>query len=406
MTEAVSVLRNRNLTLFLAARFCSAIAVMMFSVAVGWQVYALTHSPFALGMVGLVQFLPAFFLTLPGGLAADRFDRRRILLGSFALEILVGVALFIISLYPSPHAGWIFATLMFIGVGRAFMAPSNGSLLPLLEEPEKFPRAIAWNSTAFQTATIAGPALGGILYAGSPSLVYATATGLFLLGFIAIAGLRGKWKVPGQAPGLGGLLEGVHYVFAKKVILGAVSLDLFAVLFGGATALLPVFARDILRTGPWGLGVLRSSPAVGAAIVALWLAHHPIRSRAGHRMFACVAIFGVCTIIFALSRNFWLSTVALVILGAADMVSVIVLGTLVQVSTPDAMRGRVSAVNMLFIGASNELGEFESGMTAAWFGTVPATVVGGVGTLVVVFLWLRFFPALRRADRLEDAAVE
>jgi hypothetical protein len=245
--------------------------------------------------------------------------------------------------------------------------------------------------------------LGGILYAFSPALVYASATALFLLGFIAIACLRGHFKVPGNSPGLGDLLDGVHYVFAKKVILGAVSLDLFAVLFGGATALLPVFARDILHTGPWGLGILRSSPAVGAAVVALWLAHHPIRAKAGERMFACVALFGLCTILFALSRSFWLSTVALIVLGGADMVSVVVRGTLVQVSTPDAMRGRVSAVNTLFIGASNELGEFESGVTAAWFGTVPATIIGGVGTLVVVLVWRRLFPGLRRADRLETA---
>jgi len=403
MTEAASVLRNRNLTLFLAARFCSAIAVMMFSVAVGWQVYALTHSPFALGMVGLVQFLPAFLLTLPGGLVADRFNRRGILLASFALEILVGVALLLVSLHPSPRVLWIFAVLTFIGVGRAFMAPANGSLLPLLVEPERFPRAVAWNSSVFQSATIAGPALGGILYAVSAALVYASATGLFLLGFLAIAGLRGRFRIPGNSPGLGELLDGVHYVFAKKVILGAVSLDLFAVLFGGATALLPVFARDILHTGPWGLGVLRSAPAVGSAIVALWLAHHPIRSKAGRRMFAGVALFGVCTIVFALSRSFWLSTLALVVLGGADMVSVVVRGTLVQVSTPDAMRGRVSAVNTLFIGASNELGEFESGITAAWFGTVPATILGGLGTLLVVFVWLRLFPGLRRVDRLETA---
>ncbi len=378
-------------------------AVMMFSVAVGWQVYALTHSAFALGMVGLAQFLPAFLLTLPGGLAADRFDRRRIILGAFAIEILVGVALLALALYPSPRAHWIFVALAFIGVGRAFMSPANGSLLPLLVPPEHFPRAVAWNSTAFQTATIAGPALGGILYAVSPVLVYGIATALFLLGFIFMTSMRGRWKVHNSSAGWDGLLEGVHFVFAKRAILGAISLDLFAVLFGGATALLPIFARDLLHTGPWGLGILRSSPAIGAALMALWLAHHPIRGRAGRRMFFCVALFGLCTVAFALSRSFWLSMALLVVLGGADMISVIVRGTLVQVSTPDAMRGRVSAVNMLFIGASNELGEFESGVTAAWFGTVPATVLGGVGTLVVVLLWLRFFPTLRRADRLESA---
>jgi len=403
MSVAASVLRNRNVFLFLAARFCSAMALMMFSVAVGWQVYALTGSAFALGMVGLAQFLPAFLLSLPGGLAADRFDRRKLLLASFALEVLVGASLLALSLHPSPNATWIFCVIAFIGVGRAFMAPANGSLLPLLVEPQVFPRAVAWNSTVFQIATIAGPALGGILYALGPWLVYGTGTGLMLLGFIFIASMRGQWKVKNASAGWSGLLEGVRFVFAKKAILGAVSLDLFAVLFGGATALLPIFARDILHTGPWGLGILRSSPAIGAALMALWLAHSPIRGRAGRRMFACVAVFGLCTILFALSRSFWLSVTTLIVLGGVDMVSVIVRGTLVQVSTPDAMRGRVSAVNMLFIGASNELGEFESGVTAAWFGTVPATVLGGVGTLVVVLLWWSLFPTLRRADRLENA---
>jgi len=401
--DPASTLGSRNVRLFMAARFCSAMATMMFSVAVGWQVYALTHSAFALGMVGLAQFLPAFLLTLPGGLAADRFDRRTLLLASFTLVALVGAALLALSLHPAPSAAWIFIVIAFVGVGRAFMAPANGSLLPLLVTSEQFPRAVAWNSTVFQVATIAGPALGGILYTLGPLLVYGTATGLLISGFIFIASMRGKWKVESSSAGWHGLLEGVRFVFAKRAILGAVSLDLFAVLFGGATALLPIFARDILRTGPWGLGLLRSSPAIGAAIMALWLAHHPIRGRAGHRMFVCVALFGLCTIVFALSRSFWLSAITLIVLGGADMVSVIVRGTLVQVSTPDAMRGRVSAVNMLFIGASNELGEFESGVTAAWFGTVPATVLGGVGTLVVVFLWLRFFPTLRRADRLENA---
>ena len=333
-------------------------ATMMFSVAVGWQVYALTHSAFALGMVGLAQFLPAFLLTLPGGLAADRFDRRTMLLASYALVILVGAVLLALSLHPSPSATWIFAVIAFIGVGRAFMAPANGSLLPLLVAPELFPRAVAWNSTVFQVAIIAGPALGGILYTLGPWLVYGTATGLLLSGFICIASMRGQWKVQSAASGWDGLLEGVRFVFAKKAILGAISLDLFAVLFGGATALLPIFARDILDTGPWGLGILRSSPAIGALLMALWLAHHPIRGRAGRRMFAAVAVFGLCTILFALSRSFWLSALTLIVLGAVDMVSVIVRHTLVQVSTPDAMRGRVSAVNMLFIGASNELGEF------------------------------------------------
>jgi MFS family permease len=403
MPSATSLLLNRSLFLFLCARFCSAMAVMMFSVAVGWQVYTLTHSAFALGMVGLAQFVPAFLLALPGGLAADRFDRRRVLLASFGVAILVGASLLVLSFQAAPKVAWIFVVVAFIGVARAFMSPANGSLLPILVPPEQFARAVAWNSTAFQGATITGPALGGILYAVGPEYVYGTATALLLLGFLCIASVQGRWKVPSHSAGWSGLLEGVRFVFAKKAILGAVSLDLFAVLFGGATALLPIYARDILHAGPWALGILRSSPALGAAIVAVWLAHHPIRSRAGRRMFVCVGLFGVCTVVFALSTSFWLSLLALAVLGGADMVSVVVRGTLVQVSTPDAMRGRVSAVNMLFIGASNELGEFESGLTAAWLGTVPATVLGGVGTLVVVLLWWRLFPTLRHADRLETA---
>jgi len=403
MAGAQFVLRNRNLALFLAARFCSAMAVMMLSVAVGWQVYAITGSAFALGMVGLAQFAPSFLLSLPGGLVADRVDRRSLLVSAYGVDVLVGAALLALSLRPTPSAFPIFVVVAFIGVGRAFMAPSTGSLLPLLVSVEDFPRAVAWTSAAFQGAIIAGPALGGILYVAGPSWVYGIATALLLSGMSFIASLRGRFKVQSAAAGWHGLLEGVRFVFAKKAILGAISLDLFAVLFGGATALLPIFARDILLTGPWGLGILRSSPAVGAALVALWLAHHPIRGRAGQRMFACVALFGVATIVFALSSSFWLSMVALVVLGGADMVSVVVRGTLVQVSTPDAMRGRVSAVNMMFIGASNELGEFESGLTASWFGTVPATVIGGIGTLLVVAVWWRLFPTLRRADRLEDA---
>jgi MFS family permease len=392
--------RIRNVALFLAARFCSALALMMFGVAVGWQVYALTHSALALGLVGLAQFLPAFLLTLPGGLAADRYDRRAILLGSFGIEILVGASLLALSLHPKPGVLWIFCVLVFIGVGRAFMAPASGSLLPFLVPKAVFPRAVAWNSTAFQIATIAGPALGGFLYAVGPAVVYAMATGLLLAGFVCLAAMRGQWRVHNAGAGWSGLLEGVRYVFAQKVILGAVSLDLFAVLFGGATALLPIFARDILHTGPWGLGLLRSAPAVGAALMALTLSLQPIRRRAGWRMFTGVAVFGVGTIAFALSRSFLLSLALLAVMGAADMISVIVRATLVQISTPDAMRGRVSAVNMLFIGASNELGEFESGVTAAWLGTVPAAALGGLGTLLVVALWLRLFPALRRADSL------
>ena len=375
-------------------------AVVMFSVGVGWQMYMLTGSPFALGMVGLAQFLPQFLLTLPGGLAADRFDRKTLLLIAFALEILVGAALLVFTRTQAVTA--IYAAVAFIGVGRAIMAPANGSLLPLLVRTDLFSRAVALNSTVFQVATIAGPALAGALYAFGPTPVYVLATALLIVGFVAIALMTGSFRVGSGLASVAALLEGVRFVFRRRAILGAISLDLFAVLFGGATALLPIFARDILQTGPIGLGILRSAPAVGATLVAFWLSHHPIRGNAGRKMFACVALFGAATIVFGLSTHLALSILSLVVLGGADMVSVVIRGTLVQVSTPNEMRGRVSAVNMLFIGASNELGEFESGITAGWFGTVRATLLGGLGTLAVVVAWWQLFPSLRRADRLED----
>ena len=403
--DGFSVLRNRDFRAFLSARALTSLSSLMLTVAVGWHVYDLTGSAFALGMVGLAQFLPALLLTLPGGLAADRFERRTILLGGSFLEVVVALLLLAISLVPGARAGWIFPVIALIGVGQAFLGPASQSLVPFLVSKEDFPRAVAWNSSTFQVATIAGPAIGGLLYAFGPTCVYAVSAGCYALSAFLISRIRARLRVSAAAkPGLDGLLTGLRFVFSRPPILGAISLDLFAVLFGGATALLPIYARDILHTGPWGLGLLRSAPAVGAAVVALALAHRPIARRAGTRMFVCVALFGLMTIVFGLSRSFLLSLAALTLLGAADMVSVVVRQTLVQVNTPDEKRGRVSAVNSIFIGASNQLGEFESGVTAAWLGAVPAAVLGGVGTLVVVFLWAFLFPSLRRADRL-DAVV-
>ena len=375
-------------------------ALVMFSVGVGWQMYALTGSPIALGMVGLAQFLPQFLVSLPGGLAADRFDRKTLLLIAAALEILVGAALLVFTRIQA--VAGIYAAVAFLGVGRAIMAPAGGSLLPLLVPADVFSRAVALNSTVFQAATIAGPALAGALYAFGPTPVFALSSALLIVGFVSLALMTGSFRGGSGLASIAALLEGVRFVFQRRAVLGAISLDLFAVLFGGATALLPIFARDILRTGPIGLGLLRSAPAVGATIVAIWLSRHPIRGKAGRKMFACVALFGVATIVFGLSTHIGLSIFSLMVFGGADMISVVIRGTLVQVSTPNEMRGRVSAVNMLFIGASNELGEFESGITAGWFGTVRATVIGGLGTLTVVAAWLKLFPSLRRADRLED----
>ena len=406
-SRGLSLFRIRNFRAFLAARALASLSSLMLTVAVGWHVYDLTHSAFALGMVGLSQFLPALLLSLPGGLAADRFERRSILAAGFGLQIVVSVLLLIISLAAGAPAGWIFPVVALIGVGQAFTGPAGQSLLPFLVPREDFSRAVAWNSSTFQVATIAGPAVGGLLYAFGPSAVYSTAAGCYAVSVFLLLRVKARLHVSAAAkPGLDGLLTGLRFVFSRPPILGAISLDLFAVLFGGATALLPIYARDLLHVGPWGLGLLRSAPAVGAGIMAILLAQRPLSRRAGARMFTCVALFGVMTIVFGVSRSFFLSLAALAVLGAADMVSVVVRQTLVQVNTPDDKRGRVSAVNSIFIGASNQLGEFESGITAAWMGAVPAVVVGGLGTLVVVGAWALLFPSLRRADRLDGITAE
>ncbi len=415
--EGFKVLRNPNFRAFLAARGLASLSGLMLTVAVGWHVYDLTHSAFALGMVGLSQFLPALLLALPAGLAADRYERRTLLVAGMSLEAVVAALLLVISLSPTARASVIFPVVALAGVAQAFLGPASQSLLPLLVPKESFPRAVAWNSSTFQVATIAGPAVGGLLYAFGPAVVYAASSACYLAAALLMLRVRARLRVSSAErqstayggavkPGLDGLLTGLRFVFSRPMILGAISLDLFAVLFGGATALLPIYARDILHVGPWGLGLLRSAPAIGAAAMAVLLAHRPLTRRAGSRMFACVAAFGVMTIVFGLSRSFLLSLAALTGLGAADMVSVVVRQTLVQISTPDEKRGRVSAVNSVFIGASNQLGEFESGVTAAWIGTIPAAVAGGVGTLVVVVLWVLLFPSLRKADRLDGAGVE
>jgi MFS family permease len=321
--------------------------------------------------------------------------------GGYLLSILVTLLLLSISLIHGAGAFWIFPVMALMGAGQAFLGPAGQSLVPFLVSSEDFPRAVALNSTTFQVATIAGPAVGGLLYAFGPTVVYATCAAFFLAAALLMARVKTRLHVAAAAePGFKGLTSGLKFVFSRPTILGAISLDLFAVLFGGATALLPIYARDILFVGPWGLGLLRSAPAVGAMIVALLLARRPLSRRAGPRMLGCVALFGIFTILFAVSRSFPLSLAALLGLGAADMVSVVVRQTLVQINTPNEKRGRVSAVNSIFIGASNELGEFESGATAALLGTVPAAMIGGIGTLVVVGLWAILFPAIRRVDTL------
>lgn len=396
----------RDFRLFFVARFVSAMALQMMNVAIGWLVYDISGDPLALGIVGLVAFLPAVGLALFTGHVADRFDRRAILaicyvtIAAAAAALLAYVHLEMRELWP------VYVLTFVIGTTRAFANPASQALVPNLVPAEHLANAIAWNSTAWQTATIAGPALGGLMYALGPEAVFGAAT----LGFLLVLGCylslhyrrtegqlaeKATWPV---------LVAGFRFIWSRPAVLGAISLDLFAVLLGGATALLPIFAKDILHVGPWGLGLLRCAPAVGASCTALFLAYRPLTRRTGRRMFEAVALFGLATVGFGLSTSLALSLFFLFVLGASDMVSVFVRQTLVQMETPDAMRGRVSAVNSVFIGASNELGEFESGALAAAIGTVPTVVIGGLGTLAVAGIWAWRFPSLRKRDRLVESA--
>jgi MFS family permease len=406
VAEAPTVYRNRDFSFYVCSRFLSTVAMQVQSVAIGWQIYAITHSTLALGLVGLCEFVPMFLLTLPAGEIADRFDQRRVLAIAQVVQA-VCAGLFLLFSLIAPHDALPFyGVLVLFGAARGFSGPSGQSLLAFVVPPEKLGRSIALGSSAFTTAVIAGPALGGFLFVLGPIATYSVCLAGFLLAGMFYSGLGGRRVVHG-ASGVSRwerVKEGIHFVRERPVVLGAMSLDLFAVLLGGAVALLPVYARDILHVGPVGLGILRSAPALGAALTAFSLSRWPVARNSGAKMFSAVAIFGIATVVFGVSTNFYLSLVALCVTGASDMISVFVRSTLVQFATPDPMRGRVSAVNMLFIGASNELGEFESGVTAAWFGTVPAVIVGGIGTLAVVAIWMWLFPPLRTVDRLTDVA--
>ena len=377
------------------------------SVAIGWQIYDMARTPLALGLVGLCQFVPMFLCTLPAGELTDRFNQRRIYALAAALEALCSALFLILTLFVPHRALFFYLVLILFGAARGFAGPSGQSLLPFLVEQERLPRAISINSSAFTAAIIAGPALGGFLYALGPVAVYTLCIFGFALAALIVIQLGGRRYVPeaSLAGRLERVTEGVGFVRSRPVVLGAISLDLFAVLLGGATALLPVYARDILHAGPIGLGFLRSAPAAGAFVVAFTLTRHQIKSHVGAKMFAAVAVFGLATIVFGLSTWFPLSLLALFMLGASDMVSVNIRSSLIQLATPDAMRGRVSAVNSLFIGASNELGEFESGTTAALMGTVPAVIFGGIGTLAVVALWMKLFPPLKAVNKFTDVSV-
>src|SRR5271156_1587233 len=402
-----SVFREPRYVRFWFARICSTISFQMAAVAVGWQMYALTHSTFALGMVGLVQFLPMVLLTLVVGQVADRFNRKTIISICQVVEGLTLALLALSSYLHRLHPYGIYCAVAAIGASRAFESPSTQALVPGLVEDAKVPQAIAFSTSANQTASIVGPALGGLLYAFGAHVPYGLCACLFGTAALLSSTIVPKRRIAGKAPVTAkSVLAGIRYIGERKNILGAISLDLFVVLLGGATALLPAYARDILHTGPWGLGLLRLSPAVGALSTSIFLAHHPIRTKAGQRMFAAVIVFGVATVAFALSRSVWLSMAILSVLGAADVTSVVVRSSLVQMETPDEMRGRVSAVNSLFIGTSNQLGEFESGITASWFGVIPATIIGGVGSIVIALIWMGLFPGLRQLESVAGPAEE
>ncbi|HYV75464.1 MAG TPA: MFS transporter [Candidatus Binatia bacterium] len=401
--QSLAAFRYRDFTLYQSARLFTVLATEMQSVAVGWQVFEMTKRPLDLGYVGLAQFWPTIVLFLAAGHAADRFNRRNIVTLCYAGLGLASAILFFLTISGSRSVHAIYAALTLVGVVRAFNGAAGQSMVPQIVPEQYFPNAVAWAQTVFNTATIIGPALGGLIYAAfrGPTAVYASSMIAAAMSVVAASQIR--LTTTQQQPEdvtLNTLLAGFHFIWRKKLILGLISLDLFAVLLGGAVALLPVYAREILRVGPWGLGLLRSAPAIGAVLMATLLAHRPLQRHAGMTMLWSVAGFGVFTIVFGLSRNLIVSIISLLLVGASDMISVIIRGTLVQLSTPDKMRGRVSAVNSLFIGTSNEFGQFESGLTAHWFGTVPAVVIGGVGTLLVIALWAWWFPELRGADRL------
>ena len=390
---------------YLTARFLATFSTQIVSVAVGWQIYDLTRNPLDLGLVGIIQFLPALVLVLVTGAAADRFGRRLIMALASFLEAFCALAILLLTIRGLSGAGPIFLVLGVFGVARAFFGPASGALVANLVPAKDFANAVAWNSSAWQTATIVGPVAGGLLYGLAPEVPYAVATLFMMIGGVLVLTIpKPAQRIENEKPTLDTLFAGFRYIWKEKIVLGAISLDLFAVLLSGATALLPVYARDILELGPWGLGLLRAAPGVGAIAVAIWLAGHPIRNHAGIIMLTFVALFGAFTIVFGVSTLTWLSIFALAMLGATDMVSVYVRETLIQLWTPDQLRGRVNAVNGVFVGASNELGEFRAGTMAALIGTVPAVVFGGVGALAVAGIWAWLFPELRKIRHLRSGA--
>ncbi len=408
-TSTRALLRERDFLLFWAARFVSTLGVQIQSVALGWQVYAIARltksvgeSAFLVSMIGLAQFLPLFLLTLVAGETADRRTRKLIVAVTLALDAVSAGVLLTLALMGSHQLWPIFAVSVVFGASRSFLSPASSAMGPMLVPRPLLPRAIAWQSLSWQAGSIMGPALGGLLLIHSPATAFGASFGFYLLAALLALAIRKDTK-PEPQPGsrVELIKEGLAYVWNNKIVFGSISLDLFAVILGGATALLPVFAKDVLHIGPGGFGLLRAAPAIGACVIGVYLASNPIRRHAGAIMFAGVAVFGLATAVFGLSKLEWLSVVALAVLGGADMLSVYVRQTLVQIVTPDAMRGRVAAVSGVFISASNELGEVESGAAAWLLGPVGAAVFGGVGAMAVIALWAFLFPDLRKADRLE-----
>ncbi len=409
---------SRDFRRYQLARAAVILGAEAQSVAVAWQVYSITHRALDLGYTGLALFLPGLLFLLPAGHVADRFDRRLVILACYSLQVVCTLTLTLLARAAVHDVFPIYAVLFLIGVGRAFSGPASSALVPHLVPERHFVNAVTWGGAIFQFANVTGPALGGLLFTfplthfvpgtrfEGAGIVYVFTLGTLLMFLLLVGSLHVRLgRMEHRDISLQVVLAGFKYVWNMPLLLGSFSLDLFVVLLGGAVALMPIFANEILHTGPRGLGVLRAAPAIGALTMSLVMARFPIRRYAGKRLFVCVAIFGVATVIFGLSRNLWLSLAALAVGGAADTISVIIRGSLLQLATPPEMRGRVSAVNSLFIGASNELGEFESGLTAQWWGAVRATLVGGIGALAVAGTWAALFPALRHADELTAEAL-
>jgi MFS family permease len=406
--RAQQTYRQRDLSIFLAVRFFSEVAALAQAVAIGWTIYELSNEPLALGLVGLVEFIPMALLMLPAGELCDGGDPRRILAAGLALQMLCAGGLLALAWIPGTRLWTFYPILVLSGAGRAFAEPASQAVLPFLVPAERLSSAIAWSSSVWQVAVIAGPTLGGLAYSVGPTEAFALCGAGFLAALLAIGAVSGRRSSPSHmattlASRFIRMREGMRFIRSRPLLLGAISLDLVSVLLGGATALLPIYARDILNSGPIGLGMLRSAPAVGACLIALYQARHPPDRRVGLQLFVSVVAFGIGTIVFGLSTSLVLSLSALFVIGAADMVSVNIRSSLVQLATPDALRGRVSAVNMLFVGTSSELGAFESGVVASLIGAIPCVVVGGVGVLLAAAIWARVFPSLRQVDRIPSS---